>query len=184
MKRKELKRKYKHLIEFEVYRGHKNIINKCYAKYFYPQTSLIYLIRKMQMNSEINSKTSIIKAMLIERKINLKFSCCIDKNAKIGKGIHFPHPTGIVIGSKTVIGDNCSIYQNTTIGGARIGDAKKGNQPIIGDNCIFFASSLVLGNVVVPNNTILGANSLLISSPDESGTYVGSPAKLVRGSND
>ena len=41
MKRKELKRKYKHLIEFEVYRGHKNIINKCYAKYFYPQTSLI-----------------------------------------------------------------------------------------------------------------------------------------------
>ena len=37
--------------------------------------------------------------------------------AKIGKGILLDHGTGVVIGETAVIGNNCSLLQNVTLGG-------------------------------------------------------------------
>lgn len=81
-----------------------------------------------------------------------------------------------------IIGKNCSIYQNVTIGGANIGDAAKKQQPHIGDECTFFAGSMVLGNIFVSSNCVVGANSVLLEDAS-SGVYVGSPARLVHALN-
>lgn len=62
----------------------------------------------------------------------------ISPYARIGVGLHIPHPTSIVIVAKTTIGDNFTIYQNTTIGGA-----------------------MILGKVNVGDNVIVGTNSFL-----------------------
>lgn len=104
----------------------------------------------------------------------------ISPYAQIGTGLHIPHPTSIVIGAKTVIGENFTIYQNTTIGGARTGDVKKGNQPKIGNNVTVFAGAMILGKVNVGDNVIIGANSVLLSDAEENGVYSGTPAKRVK----
>lgn len=46
--------------------------------------------------------------------------CAIDIHpaARIGKGILLDHGTGVVIGETAVIGENVSIMQNVTLGGA------------------------------------------------------------------
>ena len=113
-------------------------------------------------------------------KLVTKFGMHISPLAQIGIGIHLPHPTGIVIGNSVVIGDHCSIYQGCTIGGARVGDVKKCNQPVVGDNCILFSGSMILGAIHVADGCTVAANSVLLNSVDETGVYAGSPAKKVK----
>ena len=61
---------------------------------------------------------------LLVRRYGVYFSAGAD--SAIGKGLKLPHPTSIVIGAGVKIGDNCVIYQNVTVGGARRGEAAQG----------------------------------------------------------
>ena len=40
----------------------------------------------------------------------------IHPNAEIGSGILLDHASGLVIGENTIIGSNCTIYHNVTLG--------------------------------------------------------------------
>ncbi len=40
----------------------------------------------------------------------------IHPNAEIGTGILLDHASGLVIGENTIIGSNCTIYHNVTLG--------------------------------------------------------------------
>lgn len=98
----------------------------------------------------------------------------------INETLKFPHPTSIVIGAGTIIGDNVTIYQNVTIGGARIGDAKKNNYPVIGNNVVIFAGAVLIGKIVIGNNAIVGANSVVnINVPDDH-IAVGVPCRIKK----
>ena len=117
--------------------------------------------------------------MLLQKKLATKYGILASPEASIGKYLRFIHPTSIVIGKCVVAGEHLSLYQNTTLGGARWGDVTKGNQPVLGDNVTLFANSLVLGKIVVGDNVTIGANSLLMESVPEGAVCVGSPAKCL-----
>lgn len=123
---------------------------------------------------------SKVRVELLKRKLAVRYGIHASPNAIIGKGLRFVHPTSVVIGSCVTAGENLSLYQNTTIGGARTGDVNKGNQPTIGDNVTLFANSLILGKVTVGNNVILGANSLLLKSVPDNTICVGTPATNIK----
>lgn len=55
----------------------------------------------------------------------------------------------------------------------------KGNQPTLGDNVTIFANALALGKIMIGNNVIIGANSLLLDSAEDGTICVGSPAKCI-----
>lgn len=90
------------------------------------------------------------------------------------------HPVGIVIG-KCTIGEHFTIYQNCSIGTKTFGDEVKGLSPIIGNNVRMYAGSMVFGDSSICDDVVIGANSVVIKSIAESGTYVGSPAKKIGG---
>lgn len=55
---------------------------------------------------------------LIYRLSRIVFSCDIPASVEIGENTVFPHNgLGVVIHPNVVIGDNCRILQNVTIGG-------------------------------------------------------------------
>ena len=56
----------------------------------------------------------------------------IHPGAKIGKGLFIDHGMGVVIGETTEIGDNCTIYQNVTLGGTGKHQGKR--HPTLGNN--------------------------------------------------
>jgi serine O-acetyltransferase len=71
----------------------------------------------------------------------------------------FPHDIfGVFISDVAVIGKDCVIFQNVTIGTNTLPDSKGMGSPIIGDNCIIGAGATIVGNVVIGNNCRLGAN--------------------------
>lgn len=75
----------------------------------------------------------------IYRFYNLFLGVDIPWRLKIGSNLKISHPLGIVINADAVIGDNCIIRQNTTIG------EKNGEAPIILNNVNIGANSLILG---------------------------------------
>lgn len=102
----------------------------------------------------------------------------IHPGAKIGKKLFIDHGMGIVIGETTTIGDNCTIYHNSTLGGT--GKDKYKRHPDLGDNVIIGAGAKVLGPIKIGNNVKIGANSVVLKNIPDNVTVVGIPGKIVK----
>lgn len=100
---------------------------------------------------------------------------------KLGlKKTKFPHPIGIVIGIGVKIGQNCTVYQNVTIGAKNQEDADKGIYPKIGNNVIVGCNAVILGDVNIGNNVIIGAATIVNCDIPNDVTVVGNPCKVIR----
>jgi len=80
----------------------------------------------------------------------------IPLGCKIGGGLVMPHPNGIVIHPDAVIGPNCLLFQQVTIGAAR------GGVPMIGGHVDMGAGAKVLGPIHIGDHARIGANTLVI----------------------
>ncbi len=90
--------------------------------------------------------------------------------------VYFPHPVGIVIGKGVKIGNNCTIYQNVTIG-AKTGIGDK--YPTLGNNITVYANTCIIGDVTIGDNAIIGACSLVLQDIPANVIAVGNPAKVI-----
>jgi len=107
----------------------------------------------------------------------------IAKNAKIGDRLKLPHPIGIVIGDGVIIGNDVQIFQNVTIGGARIGDSAKKNHPRIGNGTIIFSGAAIIGGIGIGDNCIVGANSVVSQDIPSGSVVAGVPGRILRPSD-
>lgn len=104
------------------------------------------------------------------------FSVWLPSSAKIGEKFTIGYwGLGIVIHSRTVIGNNCQINQNVTIG-RNFGDK---DVPILGDNVYVGAGSVIFGEIKIGNNVIIGSNSLVNKDIPDNVTVVGNPFKII-----
>ncbi len=95
----------------------------------------------------------------------------IHPGAKIGKNLFIDHGHGVVIGETSVIGDNCTIYQNATLGGT--GKEHNKRHPTLKNNVIIGAGAKVLGNITIGNNVKVGANAVVLKDVPDDCTVVG-----------
>lgn len=93
---------------------------------------------------------------------------------QIEKGLIIQHGHSTIIHARH-IGSDCQIWQNVTIGKALPGGAK----PIIGNNVKIFAGAVVVGNITLGNNVIVGANTVVTKSVPDNCTIVGNPARII-----
>ena len=98
-------------------------------------------------------------------------------SADIGKGFKINHGVGTVVGARCKIGENCMIHQNCTIGD------REGGRPTIGNNVTIFAGAMILGDITIGDNSIIGANSVVTKSCPPNSILVGTPAKIVKKMN-
>lgn len=89
------------------------------------------------------------------------FAIDIHPGARIAGGIMIDHATGVIIGETCCIDEGCMIYQNSTLGGT--GNEKQHDRhPKLAKNVVIGAGAIVLGNLVVGENSRIGANTLWI----------------------
>lgn len=78
-----------------------------------------------------------------------------------------------VINGSAVIGKNCTILHNVTIG------AGKGGSPVIGDNVYVGAGAIIIGNVKVGNNVKIGAGAIVVENVPDGSTIVSQKSKII-----
>ena len=88
---------------------------------------------------------------------------------------------GVVIGETTEIGDNCTIYQNVTLGGTGKDQGKR--HPTLGNNVLIGAGAKVLGSFTIGDNSKIGAGSVVLSAVPPGSTVVGVPGRVVKRNN-
>ncbi len=102
----------------------------------------------------------------------------IHPSAKIGRGLFIDHGMGVVIGETAVIGKNVTLFQGVTLGGTGKEHGKR--HPTIGDNVVIGAGAKVLGNITIGNDSMVGANAVVIRDVPEHSTVVGVPGRITR----
>ncbi len=108
---------------------------------------------------------------LIKKRMLRKYACELSPYAEIGERLRIHHSVGIVVGHQVIIGNNCEIFQNVTIGSNR--KEKNGRMmPIIGDNVSIGSGAVVVGSIRIGNNVKIGANSYVdFDVPSDSTVY-------------
>lgn len=102
----------------------------------------------------------------------------IHPKARIGNRFFIDHGEGVVIGETTIIGDDVLIYQQVTLGGT--GNEHGKRHPTIGNNVIIGAGAKILGNIIIGDNTRVGAGSVVVDDVPEHCTVVGVPGRVVQ----
>lgn len=102
----------------------------------------------------------------------------IHPGAKIGKRLFIDHGMGIVIGETAEVGDNCTIYHGSTLGGT--GKDKNKRHPTIGNNVLVGAGAKILGPILIGDNVKIGAGAVVLNNIKANTTVVGIPGKIVK----
>jgi len=99
-----------------------------------------------------------------------------------GKGLYLVHYGSVTINQKSVIGENCRIYNNVVIGtlGAGYGEGKC---PVIGNNVFIGSNACILGGVKVGDNAVIGAGAIVIKDVPADCTVAGVPARIIKSNN-
>jgi serine O-acetyltransferase len=116
-------------------------------------------------------------ALYLQSRSSSVFQVDINPAARIGKGIMLDHATGFVVGETAVIGNDCSILQDVTLGGT--GKSEEDRHPKIGNGVLIGAGAIVLGNIAVGDGARIGAGSVVIKPVPPHVTVAGVPAKII-----
>lgn len=110
-------------------------------------------------------------ALMIMFIVKLIFGVEIHPKAKIGKNLFIDHGIGTVIGETSIIGDNCLIYHNVTLGSVK--NIKSKRHPTIGNNVMIGTGAVILGNIIIGDNVKIGANATILKDVLPNQTIVG-----------
>ncbi len=122
-----------------------------------------------------------IVSKIIECFMHHLCHCWIGSGAIIDEGFLVAHVSGVIIGNTTIIGKNCDVRQNVTLGANfNKKDAQGRQYPVVGDNVSICAGAVVIGPVKIGNNSIIGANSVVNRDIPENVIAAGNPAKVIR----
>lgn len=92
----------------------------------------------------------------------------------------FPHGMkGIFVVGNAIIGHNCVIFHQVTIGNNKLPDSKGLGSPTIGDNCYLGAGSKIIGNVTIGNNVRIGANTVVYKDVPDNSVVVSGEQRII-----
>jgi len=115
--------------------------------------------------------------LLWQKVIEITTGISIPPSAKIGHSFYIGHFGGIILNSRTVIGNNCNISQGVTIGVSGVSD--KRGVPVIGNNVYIGANAVIAGSIVIEDDVLIGACSLVNKSIEKQQVVMGVPAVVV-----
>lgn len=116
-------------------------------------------------------------ASCLKSLLQYKYGCEISIHAQISPRAQFMHTVGIVIGEGAVVCDGVILYSNVVLGRK---DIHEDAYPTILGGATLCTGAIVLGDITIGENTIIGANSLVIVDCEPNSTYVGSPLRKIK----
>jgi len=106
-------------------------------------------------------------------------ACAVDilPRAEIGGGCIVAHGIGLVIGGRTVIGEDCTLLHGVTLGEVRFDEL---DCPRVGDRVTIGAGASVLGGITIGDDAVIGAGAVVLADVPAGAAVAGVPARIIR----
>jgi serine O-acetyltransferase len=101
----------------------------------------------------------------------------IHPGARLGRRVFIDHGMGVVIGETAIVGDDVTLYQGVTLGGTGKETGKR--HPTLRNGVFVGNNANILGNIVIGENSRVGAGSVVVRDVPPDSTVVGVPAHIV-----
>ncbi len=144
-----------------------------------PGRKLVRTLRDYGKLGERTDPLSALRRSLIvtrHRFWSAVTSCDIPLGFDPGGGFVLPHPNGVVIHPGAVVGPNCMMLHQTTLGAAR--SSRKGT-PTLGGHVDVGAGAKIIGAVTIGDHAIIGANAVVLIDVPAGATAAGVPARII-----
>lgn len=136
-----------------------------------PNAIIFYRIARWLYLKKVPLLPKIIQLMIF-----VIYNCRIPYKATIDSGSFLVvKGIGVSLHDNTVVGKNCSIG----IGVKVVGKSPYKNVPKIGDRVFIGPGAVLVGPIVIDDNVIIGANSVVTKSVPEGYIVGGIPAKII-----
>lgn len=122
-------------------------------------------------------KAGTMWTRIIERRLRLFYygeRTLLIGATRVGKGLRIQHGFCTLIVAKS-LGDNCWINQQVTIG-----HTSPTEKPTVGNNVSVYAGAKVLGDIVIGDNVVIGANAVVVKDVPSNCTVVGVPGRIIK----
>lgn len=143
-------------------------------------TLLFWKLRNLLKNKKSKSFEYKYYKFLYMRILN-KFNASIPIKSNIEKFIT-PHGlNGVFISENAIIGSNCTIFQQVTIGSITSIGSKHIGAPQIGNDVYIGAGAKVIGNIKIGNHVRIGANCIVTEDVGDNCTIVMEKPRIIDG---
>jgi serine O-acetyltransferase len=116
-------------------------------------------------------------AALLLRRYMFKFGFDISPDLNVGSGLYIGHFGGIVINQDVVIGNNCNLSHDVTLG--QVNRGERAGCPVIGDNVYIGPGAKIIGRIRVGHNAAIGANAVVVDDVPDGSAVGGIPARVI-----
>lgn len=87
---------------------------------------------------------------------------------------------GVFISHGAVIGENCTIFHQVTIGSKTLRDSRRFGSPVIGNNVYIGAGAKIIGHCIIGNHVRIGAGCVVtVDIPDDVTVVMEKPRIIV-----
>ncbi len=180
--KKELKEYIEADNSWSVYQGIKGRFIQFFSNYpSYELKKFLVFLRKQEyyINTARGNKIKGILGLYYERKKNklgMRLGIEISPNS-FGKGLQIYHGGNIIINNAVKAGENCKLHGGNCIGN----NGKSQAVPTLGNNVDIGFGAVIIGDISIADNVVIGANAVVNRSiPEEGSVYAGIPAKRVK----
>lgn len=135
-----------------------------------PGRKLIRAVRDYQKGGAMRRRIAVLR----HRFWSVVSGADIPVTTALGGGLKLPHPNGVVIHPMSVIGPNCILFQQVTLGVSGNGSGV----PRLGGNVRIGPGARILGPVKVGDNAVIGANAVVLQDVPTGAVAVGVPARI------
>jgi len=119
----------------------------------------------------------LIPYAIIQFFIKVVYVAIIPAKTEIGPGCVILHPYGVHLHPLAKLGKNVTIAEQVGVGAAKLSDTKF---PVIGDNVYLGIGCKVMGSLTINNNTVVGANAVVLANTPAFSVVGGIPAKVLK----
>lgn len=129
------------------------------------------------VNLPVLRQLLLVLCLIWQKLIELSTGISIPASVQIGHSLYIGHFGNIIINANSSIGNNCNISQGVTIGVS--GRNSKRGVPIIGDNVYLGVNAVIIGKIMVEDNVLIAANSLINKDVEMNSVMMGVPAVKI-----
>jgi len=141
---------------------------------------VLVLFRLGQWAHQRWGKPGRVVSLICQVLSSVVFGVELPSACHIGPALRLYHPHSIVLNPGVVLGADCQLRHNTTIGNVVDRDGTERGNPVLGDGVDLGAGCAVLGPIAVGDHSRIGALAVVTKDVPAWGVVIGNPGRLLR----